>query len=211
MDDNVAFEQSGSTTLTKAKLLLVEGRDDEGLFGALFAHLGGMPEIEIRKYDGKDNLRPYLRTLKMVRGFSAVTSIGIIRDADENAAGAFQSVRDTLVNEDLPAPTEALRPSTGSPTTTIAVLPIGETEGELEDLLLTSVNTDPAISCVDEYITCLETQGLKLPNKLSKARLHAFLASREQPNLLIGQAARAGYFLWDTPPFANVIQFVRTL
>ena len=96
MVDDIGFEQSVPTPLTKEKLLLVEGRDDEGLFGALFAHLGGMPEIEIRRYEGKDKFRSYIHTLKMVRGFSAVTSIGIIRDADENAAGAFQSVRDSL-------------------------------------------------------------------------------------------------------------------
>ena len=153
----------------------------------------------------------YLNTLKLVGGFSAVTSIGIIRDADENAASAFQSVRDTLINERLPVPSQVLLPSNGSPKTVIAILPTGQTNGELEDLLLSSVNEDPAIFCVNEYISCLETQGLELPNKLSKARLHAFLASREQPNLLIGQAARAGYFVWDAAPFVSVIQFLQTL
>lgn len=211
MNEDTALEQTISTPLTKPKLLLVEGRDDEGLFSALITHLGGMPEIEIRKYFGKDNFRQFIRALLLVSGFGNVNSIGVIRDADNNADGAFQSVKDSLLSVGLPAPNQPLQNSTGMPTTTIAILPIDQQQGELEDVLLSSVDTDPAIFCVNDYITCLEDRGLTLPNKLSKARLHTFLASREEPNLLIGQAARAGYFGWEASSFVSVIQFLQAL
>ena len=198
-------------SLSKRKLLLVEGRDDSEFFSALFTRIGGMSDTQILEYGGKDKFRGYLNTLMSLRGFDAVTTIGITRDADENANDAFASVQNALISKGLPAPSEPLMPSNDSPTTTIAIVPPGETTGELEDLLLSSVATDPAIYCVDDYIGCLASQGLKLPNKLSKARLHTFLASREHPNLLIGQAARAGYFVWDSPPFVSVIQFLKNL
>ena len=211
MDSGEALGQLRPEPLSKTKLLLVEGRDDYEFFRALLAHLGGMPEIDIRQYLGKDNFRNYMRALKLVRGFSAVTSIGIIRDADETSDGAFRSVKDALVAVGISAPDESMQRSEGSPSTAIAILPPGQSKGELEDLLLSSVNGDPAISCVDAYISCLQTHGLKLPNKLSKARLRTFLASREEPHLLTGQAARTGYFPWSSTPFESVIQFLQLL
>ena len=93
----------------------------------------------------------------------------------------------------------------------MAIIPTDGSNGELEDVLLASVNGDPAVSCVDELIECLEVRMTTLPAKLSKARLHAFLASREEPDLLPGQAAWAGYFPWDSPAFSKIIDVLRSL
>ena len=211
MDAAESRDLSRPVPLSKGKLLLVEGRDDAELFSALLTHLGLTTEIEIRQYLGKTEFRNYVGVLTRVRGFRDVTSIGIIRDADDNASGAFESIKNSLIYGGLPSPNEPLSPSTGFPTTAIVIMPPGEAEGELEDLLLSSVNTDVAIPCVEGYFNCLGPLRLNLPRKLSKARLHTFLASRENPNLLIGQAARAGYFPWDATPFVPVIEFLRTL
>lgn len=78
----------------------------------------------------------------------------------------------------------------------------------LETLCLQAVVSDPAIKCVDRYLECVAKRMGSLPGNRDKARLHAFLSSRPKPDLLLGQAASAGYFRWDHPAFDHVKQFL---
>jgi hypothetical protein len=81
----------------------------------------------------------------------------------------------------------------------------------LETLCLQSVTDDPAVQCVDDFFRCLEREGLKSPTNLAKARAHVFLASRPRPDLLVGQAAHAGYWRWDHAVFDQLKEFLRSL
>ncbi len=66
----------------------------------------------------------------------------------------------------------------------------------IEDVCLDSVKSDPAVDCVDRYFECLrETNRVPKDSWLAKARLHAYLASRERPDLRLGEAAEKG--IWD--------------
>ena len=90
-------------------------------------------------------------------------------------------------------------------------LPDCANPGMLETLCLEAVGDDPAVPCVQQYLACLEQRGLDPPGNLHKARLHAFLASRPRPQLLLGQAAHAGYWPWSSPAFDLVKEFLRAL
>jgi hypothetical protein len=46
---------------------------------------------------------------------------------------------------------------------------------------------------------------------MPKAKLHAFLASRPKPDLLLGQAAHTGYLPWDSSAFDLLKQFLQAL
>lgn len=82
----------------------------------------------------------------------------------------------------------------------------------LEDLCLEAVMDDPAMSCVDEYFKCLEDQNvLQKQIAIPKARLHAFLASRERPGLRLGEAAEKNDIPMDSPVFEPVTEFLRQL
>ena len=61
------------------KLLLVEGIDEVRLFCALAKHIGS-EDVQIRPYQGKDNLRRFLQVLPRVPGYSELESIGVARD-----------------------------------------------------------------------------------------------------------------------------------
>ena len=67
----------------------------------------------------------------------------------------------------------------------------------IEDVCLESVKADPAIDCVDGYFECIRQTNVPGPKevRMAKARLHAFLASREEPHLRLGEAADKG--IWD--------------
>ena len=74
------------------------------------------------------------------------------------------------------------------------------------------VADDPAMHCVDEYFRCLEDQGIDLKETaIPKARLHAFLASRERPGLRLGEAADKNDIPLDSPVFEPLVNFLRQL
>lgn len=198
-------------TLTHSKQLLVEGRDGVAFFAALLNQLG-QREIQIQNFGGITELRPFLKALRNEPGFEEiVTSLGVIRDAETNPQGAFQSVRDALRASGLPASEKPEVVESGSPQTVVLILPNASTPGMLETLCLESVANEPAINCVDHYFDCLNQQTGFSPNNVFKARLHAFLSAKPKPGLRVGDAASAGYFPWDHPAFDHIKQFLLNL
>ena len=71
-------------TIHKTKILVVEGKDEDKFFSALLNHMGirGCQIIEI---GGKGEFRNTLPALVKRSGFSSVSFLAIIRDADTNA------------------------------------------------------------------------------------------------------------------------------
>ncbi|MFN0108284.1 MAG: DUF3226 domain-containing protein [Blastocatellia bacterium] len=198
-------------TITHPKQLLVEGRDGVAFFAAWLKQLG-LGEIQIQNFGGITELRPFLKALRNEPGFEEqVTSLGIIRDAETNPQGAFQSVRDALRASGLPASEKAEVVENGQPQTVILILPNATTPGMLETLCLESVASEPAIQCVDQYFDCLNQQIGFSPTNIPKARLHAFLSGKPKPGLRVGDAASAGYFPWDHPAFDHIRQFLLNL
>ena len=198
------------TPIGKLKQLLVEGRDEEEFFNALLRHLT-IDAIEVRNYEGKGNLRRFLNVFERAPGFDEVQSIGIVRDADDSATSAFQSVQDSLRSVNLPVPTEASVPADESPRVDVFIMPGNSEEGALEDLCLGALEGEPAMQCVSDYMQCVQQHLSKVPRNISKARIHAFLASREDPELRLGQAAHRGYFPWGDSAFEQVIKFVESV
>ena len=166
--------------IAKPKLLLVEGKDEVKLFGKLLADLG-LVDVEIRNIMGKAKFRQNIKGLPKFTGFSEVTSVGIVTDADKQPQGAFASICDALEAAGLPRPTAPLQPVGDDPQVVVMILPGEGREGMLEDLCLESVADDPAIACLEDHFRCLEEQ-LKagtFPGNPSKSRVRAFLASME--------------------------------
>ena len=188
--------------IEKPKLLLVEGIDEVRLFGALAKHIGS-EDVQILDYQGKGNLRRFLGVLPQIPGYSELESIGITRDADEDSDSAAESVRNALRAAALPVPDSPIESAyDGKISVRYLIIPHGET-GALEDVCLASVNEDPAMACVDSYFGCIEQSELDGPRAtwMSKAKVHAFLSSREDPALRLGEAAERGVWPFDAPAF----------
>lgn len=197
--------------ITYSKVLLVEGRDAFEFSKALLRHLGLLSEIEIRNFGGLADLADYLEALKVTPGFLGAVSLGILRDAEANLDSAFQSVCSALKRSGYSVPGQPMAIAEGSPRVSVFILPDCANPGMLEDLCLQAVANDPTLACVEQYLRCLQEQGVGLPNNVPKARLHAFLASRPVPDLQLGEAAHRGYWLWDSPVFDYLKGFLRAL
>jgi hypothetical protein len=196
-------------------VLVVEGpKDDEWFFKALARHLGLLEAIQIIPIYGKTNLRDRLKAIHSASRQDEATeiiSLGVVRDADENPAAAFQSVRDALRDAGFPVPEHALTPAGEHPRVTVLILPNEQTPGMVEDFCLKAVENDNARICVEQYFQCLQQQGLSLPRNMSKARVQAFLASKPEPGKRLGEAAEAGYWPWDDQAFDEAKIFLEQI
>ncbi len=167
-----------------ARLLLVEGRDDEVFFIKLVEHMGISADIQIFSYGGKDNLKRYLLAILNDVNYSRNRQhIGIVRDADYNTS-AFDSVVSALVHANdnrgtgnkFSIPQRALVRSEAAPYVSVLILP-PDNEGALEDLVVDVLRTEPIMSCVNEYFECLTGQGISISKERhSRNKLSVFIS-----------------------------------
>lgn len=197
-------------------VLVVEGRDTFEFALALLVKLGLQNRIEVRDgggvaKKGTGDFEQYIRLLPSIAGFNQVSSLGILRDADANPGQAFQDVCKALRKAQLPVPQTALLTSAPTPKVTVMLLPDPQSPGMLETLCWRALNNDSRIPCVEEFLTCIEKVTGQPLAYTEKSRIQAYIAAREEPRFLLGQAARSDYFPWDSSHFAEVKQFLQLL
>ena len=196
------------TPIQLSKLLLVEGDTPMHFFEALLQHLGLQDQIEIRNFGGITDLRSFLPSLLVTPGFKErVKVLAAVRDAEENAYAARQSINDALTAAGLtPQAVPQVR-------TAIFILPDGQNPGKIETLCMRSVSADPAYSCVEKFFDCVRKEKGALPVNFDQAKAYAqvFLATRENVQLFPGVAAYRGYWSWDSAVFAPLNQFLQSL
>jgi hypothetical protein len=196
--------------IVKPKLLIGEGKDEQVFCEALLRHLG-LTGVQVGEYGGKDKLADVLYAFPRRPDFPQVVSLGILRDADGDAGGAFQKVCTALRNANLAYPVAHSQGAGASPRVSVFILPDGQNDGMLEDLCLAAVQADPATPCVEEFFTCVQRQSGRQPRIPAKARVQAWLASHLESDLRMGLAAQRGYWPFDAPTFSPLITFVRSL
>ncbi len=206
--------------VTRPKLLIVEGRDEELFFDAVFRDHLNIQDVQILGIGGKTNLTQNLKALTKDAAFPAVVSLAVVRDADLTAAGAhvtatdqaFAAVRGALTapGMQLPCPAGHGQFAPGPPRVGVFIMPNGVDDGMLETLCVLAVSTASEYPCLTAYFTCLQTHGV-VPANLHKARAHAWLASRTEPDRRVGEAAQAGYWPWAAAEFDDLWAFLRAL
>ena len=200
----------GFIRVTKHRVLVVEGKEDCFFFTALLEKLS-LPNTQVLPIGGKDKIHPYLKALVATPGFSGVTSLGIVRDADDDPDASFQSVCSALKAAGLPTPTKPMETVGSKPKVTVMILPEATVPGALEDICLKAVMDDPVMPCVNQYFQCLKDTASSFPRNESKARIHVFLASREEADLRLGEAARKGVWPWQNNAFDQIKAFLRVI
>lgn len=196
--------------LDKPKLLIGEGKDEVLIFDALLNHLR-IDDMKVEQYGGKNKLPDYLDALRLRPGFTHLTSLGVTRDADTDAFSAFTSLSNYLSHRGFVTPASSGNIEAGMPRIGIMILPNGHHPGMLEDLCFSALQTDLSIQCIDEYFECVRATKGNLPGQISKARVHAWLAAQDPPDLRLGEAAQKGFIDWDSPTFDQLRNFLTTL
>ena len=189
--------------------LLVEGSDPKNLL-RVFCTSWELAGIQIHDFGGFTELRDYLKSLRGISGYDGVSKLGIIRDAEQSAQSAFESIQNSLQNANLNSPDEPRAPSSGQPAVSVFILPDDASKGSLESLLWRSIEADPRAQCIDDYVACMELIDMTVARQ-DKVRILAWLAAQRRPTDSIGVAARMGY--WDPmhQSFAQIRRFLEAL
>lgn len=214
--------------IEKTRLLLGEGQDEERFLRAMLRHLG-RSDVQVMSTGGKTGLRAFLRALLDDPLWPKLESLLLIRDADfggdasrESASvSALRSLSFLLGELGLPVPprhgtfVSAPTARTEGPLRVgVFVLPDGTSEGMLEDLCLAAVTGDAMMPCLEAYLRCIDERRALVGsapiarNQLPKARVHAFLASRPEPDRRVGEAAEAGIWPWEADALRPLVDFV---
>lgn len=192
--------------------LLVEGNDGLNFFCAFIKHLGLRDNVQVRNFGGVSELSGFLQAFADLPEFrQAVRSLGIIRDAEENADGAFQSVQSSLRNVGFPVPSQEADRAGDGPAVSVLILPGDGRSGMLETLLCESLADAPEQRCIDEFLRCVTDSRNAPVRNPDKARAHAYLAVGDTPPHSVGVAAQRGQWSFDHNAFASVRQFLRAL
>ncbi len=202
-------------------LILCEGADACHFLIRLLAVFGEndpcFGQFCVYDFGGIKELRRYLRTMVGMDEFrNSVSSLSVIRDAETDAAGACQSIRDALRTNELAVP-EAPRSwtNTGSSKypgirTGFLLFPTCDANpqnGTLEDLCLRILPAPEAKNILSAADAALEQYRPQL-RRLHKNRLHTYFSLTDKfVSLKVGEAASAGAFDWDAPEIESLKTF----
>ena len=199
------------TKIESAIQLLVEGNDQRNFFEAPTRHLS-LANIQIQNFGGVSELRDFLEGFVSATGFrETVQRLGIVRDAETSAEGAFQSVQSSLRNAALPAPDSPAKRMGTSPAVAVLILPGNNRQGMLETLLCESFEDDSVVPCIDDFFRCVESLQAVSIKSPDKARARVYLTTKPEPHFSVGIAAKNNYWNLDHRVFGTVRDFLHEL
>ena len=197
--------------MSALKFVFCEGGDDEAVLHGVAQSIQ-LAHLRIERFLGKDKLRDFLAAAQRRPEFAQkqVASLAVVRDADDDGAAAFQSVRDALRANGFPVPDQNGSFATGELKVGVLVIGPNGGRGMIEDLCLQSVSDRPEFGCVDEYFRCIAAKSARA-TFTSKAKVRVWMASYSDYEFHVGKAAEAGYWPWENPAFVEIKRFLREM
>ena len=191
------------------KVIAVEGHDEVNFFESLLKVMG-ISDVEIYDVAGKNQFKTKLPALTKQTGFSKVEAFAVIRDADDNAENAFQSIKNCLKKSGLLPPKQMNTFSTSQkkPDVGIFIMPGDSDGGMLEDLCLKTVKNNPLIKCVDEFIQCCKPDTNHSLESIAKRKAQAFLAVTPELANSVGLGAKKGCWNFNSKQLDELKTFL---
>lgn len=195
------------------RLLLVEGRDEINLFTAMIRDCFDARDIiQIIDAGGKDRFSERLESIVLAAsGKVVLQAIGVVRDADDNARGSFDSVCHSVSSAGCVPPELHGEFSDSLPSIGVFIVPDGASTGAIETVCRHSLQGGNVARCVDEYLRCLTRYDAMRSRNEDKSFAHAYLAAMPNPVARVGEGALRRYWNLESPSFAPLRRFVRDL
>lgn len=203
-------------------LLLVEGKDECNFFKSLLKTMK-INGIEIKDVGGRKQFANKIPSIKKIKGFSKVTKLGFIRDAEDNyAKSAFDSVCNNL-NENgiIPPKNIGKVENIGKYKIGIFIMPNNKDKGMLETLCLQSIKNEHCYKEMEIYIECLKEfyknnekefcESSEKKFNIDKARSQVYLASKIPIQNSLGLGALKGQWDFESYAFYEIKTFLNNL
>lgn len=203
------------------RALLVEGQDDRHVVRQIRAksrELQDIPDFEILDKDGITNLVAAIR-------FEVVDprrlAVGLIVDANNHLQRRWEQLTGRLKSADVDLPQLPDADGTivqGRPDGVsrghrvgIWLMPDNAATGELETFVQSMIpEDDPVWPLSEDYIERIPDDSRKFRDKATRAKVHAWLATREDPRLM-GAAIGADDLRTDGPLSQTFVGWLRRL
>lgn len=177
------------------RVLLVEGQDDVHVVLQLCALREDIPDFSVKDKKGIE---------KLLAGISGEINaperevVGILVDANDDVEARWRAVTGQLEKQSLQPPEHPepagtiIDESDIYPRVGIWLMPDNQSRGEIEDFVAGMIPADdPVWPLSNGYIDGIPKANRKFkPRKIRRAKVHAWLATREEPRLM-GAAIRA--------------------
>ena len=222
MSENKTIKPKTINPETK-HLILCEGRDEQQFFIGFLDYFKNKSDSDYDKYNeiqiedigGNSDFFDQLGVWKMVSGFENLKTVGIIRDAEKNSAGALQSIQRCFLRNGMPQPTDCFefaKSKNGGASTVFGILPGTKNgnewdNGTLEDLCLKILNDSQSskkINFISEYLKQSQENFQNKIRHMHKAKLHTYFSSNEPLiGLKIGEATKKNAFNLESDVLVN--------
>ena len=212
--------------IQKPHLILCEGVDAENflirwleskelsIYSSAFEN-----EIQVMDFGGNEDLPKFLKAIKTYYGYTKVSSLLVIRDAERDAKRAEQSIQSAFMGAGFPAPRHPCSwESDSSLKTGFLLFPScnsNSQEGTLEDLCLSILkenNNETILQEIQKFLDVLKREHKReFPHEF-KSKLHTYFSVTDDfVSLKIGEAAMAGAFDWNHPRLHPLRDFLLEL
>lgn len=163
-------------------VVLVEGSTDRAVMESLIAKAANNIPISVDSTGSRDGKAAFplkLQSLLATSGkLDKVGTFVIVRDSNGDAKQAFAEACDAFKSVGLPSPAAVGQLQTGNWTTqgtqfpvatAVWLVPGAERSGNLESLMLESLDGDGRLACVGDLLTCWAGRGFVMPNSKGNA------------------------------------------
>ena len=183
-----------SKHLMITKRLIVEGEQDKRVIPYLIEANGitwkkGKEPVDIQPHGGDGFINPYMISTRLKE--TGLTHLGLILDADEDAAERWQSIRNACSQIESIPPLPEQIPETGLIIKTLDdkkfgvwIMPDNQLKGMLETFLAYMIpsESEPLWQYAQEVVTEAKTKGAKfIDEHIDKAHIYSWLAWQNPP------------------------------
>lgn len=179
-------------------------------------------KFNVYDFGGIDQLPLALKSVTLDENFKThIHSISIIRDAEKNALGAIQSIKNALRSNGFTVPDGPCLPQSSLENIPYSKIAVGYLlfptcsyeckNGTLEDLCLNILAKSDANSILRGVKKALKPflKKRKLPRS-HKNKLHTYFSFTDDfVSLKIGEAAKANAFSWRSPQMTSLKNFLQ--
>lgn len=196
------------------QLLIVEGSDERHVVEKLLQSHGIKPSFALVPKGGFPQLRDSIYNEVNAPGRR---TLGIMADANDEPGQRWQSLSDQLTGASCVVPASlsedgAIFSGPREVRVGVWLMPDNSRSGELEDFVADLIPAgDPIWPRAKRYIDDIPADLRPFrPQKLTRAHVHAWLATREAPRPM-GLAIKAGDLRHDAPVATKLVQWIQNL
>ena len=203
-----------NTEIKQPHLILCEGEDAKYYLMELLKFFIAQDPVfenyQALNFGGNPDLKNYLNVIRNAEGYDRVKTIFVIRDAEKDAQGATQSIKDAFLRNNFScASASNVISKEGTPRTGFTLFPSCSDKlenGTLEDLCLRTLSKKQSYDTLLKADSLVKDFCFKRPHK---NLLHTYFSLTDKyVTLKIGEAAKAGAFDLMCPEVESLRYFL---